>query len=343
MNDKKISFIICVNNKLYFDECLYYLEQLVVPEGYDTEVLAIADAASMTSGYNEGMKKSDAKYKIYMHQDVFIVNPQFISDMLKVFAMDDTIALMGMIGVKRLQDDANMVPHWDTGKIFHNCTPPKLEFEMDNVLYQEVEAVDGLLLATQMDTPWREDVFDGWDYYDISQCMEFLRKGRKVVVPYQKEPWVWHDNLYSKMLNYYNYTKPFMKEYSDIHNFVYEPVPENIWEFNNLKEQLRREMFDIVDSGNKEELVNIFQKPENRGYLVLKDFQILADIEYLENNNRVSNKFWLENDTSEILLKKVGEVKYALKRIEFQKKTDETLLEKYSPYVIGVIHEAYVF
>lgn len=343
MNDRKISFIICVNNELYFNECMYYLQHLIIPEGYDTEVLAITDAKSMTSGYNEGMKKSDAKYKVYMHQDVFIVNPTFISDMLRIFAMDDGIALMGMIGVKRLKDNTNMVPSWDTGKIFHNCTPSKLEFKMDNDLYQEVEAVDGLLLATQMDVSWREDVFDGWDYYDISQCMEFLRKGKKVVVPYQKEPWVWHDNLYSKMINYYKYTKLFMEEYSDIHNFVYKPVPENIWEFNNLKERLRRDMFDIIDNGNKTELVNMFQKAENRGYLVLKDFQILADIEYLENSNKAPNRFWTENDTSETLLKKVREIKYLLKRIEFHMEADETLMEKYSSYAISVVHEAYAF
>ena len=31
----------------------------------------------------------------------------------------------------------------------------------------EVEGVDGLLMATQYDIPWREDLFDGWDFYDL--------------------------------------------------------------------------------------------------------------------------------------------------------------------------------
>lgn len=343
MDNRKVAFIICTNDIEAYSECRFYLDHLVVPEGYETDVITIEDAPSMAAGYNVGMHSTDAKYKIYMHQDVLILNPMFISDMIKVFAEDQEIALMGMVGVKFLKDDGNRVPRWDTGKIFHNCTPSKLEFEMDNALYQEVEAVDGLLLATQMDTPWREDLFDGWDYYDISQCMEFLREGKKVVVPYQKEPWVWHDNSYSKMINYYKYTKLFMEEYSDIHNFVYEPAPENILEFNNLKEKCRRDMFDIVDSGNKEELVSIFRETENRGYLFLKDFQILADIEYLENNNNVPIRFWTENDTSETLMKKVRDIKYFLKRMEFHMETDEILSEKYSPYVINVVREAYAF
>lgn len=41
--------------------------------------------------------------------------------------------------------------------------------------FQEVEALDGLLIATQYDLPWREGLFQGWDIYDISQCTEFRR------------------------------------------------------------------------------------------------------------------------------------------------------------------------
>ena len=343
MNDRKVAFIICINDILAYRECKLYLDHLLVPEGFETDVISIEEAPSMAAGYNMGMQSTDAKYKVYMHQDVHIVNRTFISDMLKVFAMDETIALMGMIGAKYLHDDAKMVSHWDTGKVFHNCTPSKLEFEMHDTMYQEVEAVDGLLLATQMDTLWREDVFDGWDYYDVSQCMEFLRKGKKIVVPYQEEPWVWHDNLYSKMGDYYHYTKRFINEYSDMHDFVYIPVTENAQEFNDLKEQMRREMFYLVDNGNRTVLVDIFQNPDNRGYLALKDFQILADIEYLESQNRVQKRFWMENETAEILLQKMRKIKYLLKRKEFHIEADESALENYSPYAIGVIHDAYVF
>lgn len=345
MDDKKVAFIICVNDMLSYSECKVYLEHLVVPEGFETDVIAVEGAPSMTAGYNMGMRSTDAKYKVYMHQDVLILNLMFISDMLKVFAADPAIALMGLIGAKHLSDDAKMIAHWDTGKVFHNCTPSKLEFEMPNTLYQEVEAVDGLLLATQMDTPWREDVFDGWDYYDISQCMEFLRKQKKIVVPYQKEPWVYHDNSYSKMEDYYDYTEKFIKEYADICSFVFEPASENIREFNELKEKMRKEMFYLVDNGNRTELVNIFQNPDNRGYLVLKDFEILADIEHLEAINGVQNKFWQEEDSAKTLLEKVRKVKYLLKRVEFGMEVDESVLKTClpPPYVIDIICKAYAF
>ena len=82
MNEKKICFIICVNNDTYEQEQMRYLNRLIVPDGYEMEILSIREAKSMTSGYNEGMHASDAKYKVYMHQDVFIVNKNFIADLL---------------------------------------------------------------------------------------------------------------------------------------------------------------------------------------------------------------------------------------------------------------------
>ena len=73
MNDHKFCFIICTNNELLLGEAVLYIHSLIVPDGYSVELLTVKDAASMTSGYNEAMEASDAKYKIYMHQDVFII------------------------------------------------------------------------------------------------------------------------------------------------------------------------------------------------------------------------------------------------------------------------------
>jgi len=347
MNDKKVAFIICVNDMWAYKECKYYLDHLLIPDGYGMDVITIAEAPSMTAGYNAGMQSTDARYKVYMHQDALIVNPAFIRDMIKVFIMDKEVALMGMIGARHVADDAKMVMNWDSGKILHNCNPSRLEYEMNHMVFQEVEAVDGLLMATQSDVPWREDLFDGWDFYDISQCMEFLRRGKKVVVPYQKTPWVWHDNLYSKMGRYYDYAGVFAKEYQDIHTFVNTPVSEGIHEYHELKEKMRKEMYTLIDCGKRKELIELFRNPANRGYLHLKEFQIIADIEYLEDSNRERQRLWTESDTTVTLLGKIRKAKYLLKRAEFGVEDARSISEKvgqdYSPYALGVIQEAYVF
>jgi hypothetical protein len=47
-------------------------------------------------------------------------------------------------------------------------------------------------MATQYDLPWREDLFDGWHYYDLSQAQEFRRAGYQVGVFPQGKPWCLH-------------------------------------------------------------------------------------------------------------------------------------------------------
>ena len=79
-----------------------------------------------------------------------------------------------------------------------------------------VKAIDGFLMATSVDIPWREDIFDGWDFYDMSQSMEFRRHGYLLAVPDQKQPWCLHDDgKVLSLLNYNHYRKLFIEEYKD--------------------------------------------------------------------------------------------------------------------------------
>ena len=77
MNHKKITFILCVNDDTEFSECRFYLDRLILPEGFEKDIITIEEAPSMTAGYNAGMQSSDAKYKVYLHQDVFIIYKDF--------------------------------------------------------------------------------------------------------------------------------------------------------------------------------------------------------------------------------------------------------------------------
>ena len=85
LDAKKIAFITCVNNDWWYSECRLYLEHLTIPDGMTAEFIDVRDAESMTAGYNRAMKNSDAKYKIYLHQDTFVVNKNLIADLLKIF------------------------------------------------------------------------------------------------------------------------------------------------------------------------------------------------------------------------------------------------------------------
>lgn len=216
MNDKEICFIMCTNNQEYMEEVLFYINHLAVPEGYEISFLAVEDAKSMTAGYNEGMRASQAKYKVYLHQDTFIVYPDFLIEMIRLFQENPQIGLLGTIGIPKMPESGIM---WDGER--YGCVYDSHIYETvmkgtpvkGNKSYMEAEAVDGLLMMTQYDLPWREDLFDKWDFYDASQCMEFIRKGYKVAVPKTEKPWVVHDCGLLNMNDYDDEREKFVKEY----------------------------------------------------------------------------------------------------------------------------------
>ena len=217
VEDRKdtIAFIICVNNELYFEECKYYIEHLEIPAGYDIDVIGIWEADSMCAAYNLGMRSSDAKYKVYMHQDVFIVNINLLEDILKIFE-DKNVGMLGVVGTPNMPENGCMWNGPRVGRVYSSNVLTAKEFiasDMNERPYMEVEAVDGLFIATQYDIMWREDLFTGWDFYDVSQGEEFRRNGYKVVVPYMDKSWCIHDDGFLNLSRYDEFRKIFLKEY----------------------------------------------------------------------------------------------------------------------------------
>ncbi|MFC4182447.1 glycosyltransferase [Saccharococcus thermophilus] len=196
MNDKKIAFIYCVNNRALYEESVRYVKSLHVPEGYEIELIAIEGASSITSGYNQGMRQTNAKYKVYLHQDVFIVNKNFLYDIIALFEKYPKLGMIGVAGAKTIPKNGIW---WEStqrfGKVYdsHTGEMKLLSFKDTELDYEPVQAIDGLIMITQYDIPWREDLFTGWHFYDLSQCQEFLLTGYDVGVVCQNEPWCVHD------------------------------------------------------------------------------------------------------------------------------------------------------
>lgn len=218
MNDLcKISFIFCVNDEDLFTESVRYLNSLAVPDGYHIEILPVTGASSITSGYNFAMNNTDAKYKVYLHQDVFIVNRNFIIDMISIFENHPRVGMLGVIGSKNVPLNAIW---WESkqcyGKIIENHTGimQPLNFGEPQNNYERVMGLDGCILMTQYDVPWREDLFDGWHFYDMSHCAEMKRAGYEVGIPKQQEPWVVHDcGIVNVRNGYETHRNKYLKEY----------------------------------------------------------------------------------------------------------------------------------
>lgn len=220
MDQYKLCFISCVNDEELYEESVRYINSLHVPEGIVIEFVSIRNACSMTEGYNRGMKMSDAKYKIYLHQDVFLINKKFITEILDLFHSHPNVGMLGVIGAKQIPPSGVW---WEAkeqyGAVIENSFNSKMRIlspgEVTNDI-EIVEGIDGLIMITQYDLPWREDIFDGWHFYDISQCMEFINAGFRVGIPRQDQPWSIHDCGVPSTESYDVYQQIFLDYYGVI-------------------------------------------------------------------------------------------------------------------------------
>ena len=217
MPEESICFITCVNDEKIYGESRLYAEHLHTD--LPVEFIPVRGASSMAAGYNWAMRQSRARYKIYLHQDVLIVEKNCIKMLCELFLKYRQLAMLGVIGAETLPPSGVW---WGSGKnygrVLHAAEPESISPSVCLPVneWKAVEALDGLFLATQRDLPWREDLFDGWHFYDVSQCMEFKRQGYQTAIPEQTSDWCLHLTRQKPLdASYWKYQQIFLREYED--------------------------------------------------------------------------------------------------------------------------------
>lgn len=342
MDNNQIAFIICVNDDFEYAECQYYLSKLKVPDGFSMDVITIREASSMAEGYNAGMQSSNAKYKVYMHQDTFIINENFIQDILEGFSEDDKVGLMGVVGCRMLPENAVAVSAWDTGKVYHNFG---VFCGYQNEKNIEVDAVDGLMMVTQYDIPWREDLFTQWDYYDISQCYEFRRAGYKTVVPCQKDCWCYHDNKRSLISSYMKCRDIFVREYQD---FFSIDIPigihaEECIASDQMNVEMKENVAKLIDLGKMDEVKMFLSKEESNSFSLLEDYRIIKNVLDMEQDQNSQMHFYHNTMNHSRLMEHFKALRHYLKRLEYGKTDFDLVLFRntYSLYASMIIAKNY--
>lgn len=260
----KMDFIICYNSILYKDECIAYIDALNVPENVEIGVITVEQAESLAAGYNQAMRASDAKYKVYMHQDVFILNSNFISDVIELFVQNPEYGMFGVVGTDRKILNGCYWNEWDCGWSYVS-TPlhvaNKLFRAVDKVT--PVEAIDGMIMITQFDLPWREDVFDGFHLYDISQSEEMKRAGYRIGVVPQESPWCLHDCGCNSFGDYDLYRERFCECYFQ-EGYRYEKLPEQekYREMGIIAQKFLGAMIQYFNDENWDQVAGLFQQYE---------------------------------------------------------------------------------
>ena len=208
---QEVCFITCTNDKRQYRQCSDYIRKLKVPEGYRVRLLPIYNATGMAAGYNRAMYESRAKYKIYLHQDVFIINQNIIYDCIELFLQNPKLGMLGVVGCKKLSKSGVW---WESDSLYGMVGDGKkdIKFLAPTQSYESVMAIDGLLMITQYDIMWNERIFTGWHFYDTSQSLEFIRANYEVGIPFQVDSWCVHKSGQSSRRQYNRYKRR-LKEY----------------------------------------------------------------------------------------------------------------------------------
>ena len=328
VDEYKIAFIICVNNELYFEECQFYINRLAIPKRYNIDIIAIREADSMCAAYNAGMQSSDAKYKIYMHQDVMIREVNFLKKIIDLFKKNKNVGMIGMIGGTQMPKSGVIYRAWNVGMV--DCRDPDMAYFMAGAKDMPktdtiVEAVDGLLMATQYDLPWREDLFTHFDFYDVSQSFEMRKAGYQILVPYQEIPWVIHDSGFAKLTFYDEERKKCLKEYPEFlyANGGFEFIYDKEW--NELSDLLTEQLKSMIEEGQWEQIKLIIEsyRINGRKSSDLEIISIFSDIYQKEKKEKIRTSFFEGCSDYCDIYDKYVRIKFNLRRIELNKPEQE--------------------
>ncbi len=321
MNNKKMVFIIAVNNELYYEECKWYIDRLTIPKDFEIDILAIYEASSMTEAYNAAMYSSDAKYKVYLHQDVFIINKNFIVDIIKVFELDEELGMLGVIGGNYLPESGVMYDAWNCGRTVtcdYSLSVDATYFQKKP--YTRVDAIDGMLMVTQYDIPWREDILKQWHYYDISQSFEFIRAGYKLCIPYQDRPWSIHDSGTNDLTQYDNNRRIMFDEYTEFFKGKVEDYPFDYnYELQELSKYIYMQVKSLVNNGTYEEASQILNEVKDNGMSknlpLLKHLLSIYQLE--KSNSNIEKTIFDKGFNVDELLYRYMVIKFYLRRLEY--------------------------
>ncbi|HEX3047072.1 MAG TPA: glycosyltransferase family protein [Bacillota bacterium] len=188
---------------------------LRVPPGYHLDKVIVRGILSVAQGYNLAMGQTAARYKIYLQEGAAIVYQDFLEEVLGLFLKYSELGLLGVMGAKRLPPNGVW---WEARETYGQMDYRGNLIQGSQAImsdYAEVQAIDGIMMATQYDLPWREDLFSSRYFYDIAQSLEFTKAGYTVGVAKQKAPWLARI-MTDDLILYQQYRRVFVKEYGSV-------------------------------------------------------------------------------------------------------------------------------
>lgn len=187
--NNSIFFIIIGDDERITSENVQYLNQLILPNEMNAEYCIVK---KNEDAFRIGQSESDAKYKVYLDQNSYIIDKNFILKIVNIFEKDENIKMAGVRGYKK------------------NACSEKIEIIGNNLAMKyedgggikevnegmeygviEVQAVDSHLFVTSQDMEWGDKSLKN---QIIERAILTHHLGYKTIVIRENIPMVLFDN-----------------------------------------------------------------------------------------------------------------------------------------------------
>ena len=191
VNEKKIAVLVRKSHEAQYAVCMESLQAMKWPAGYEVEVFALEAEKPYAAEANAVLAKTDAKYKIYINDDLCLVSPQAVEELLDIFR-DETVGMVGFLGSRSLPVSGNLLESaYKWGAVYVPMENDLTETRFGEATEGESAVVRFLapsFFATQADLSWNEAY--GKQYYAVlAHCQAFEGEGRRIVVPLPQNIW----------------------------------------------------------------------------------------------------------------------------------------------------------
>jgi len=165
------------------------LTALRVPEGMEIQLLSVpASETNLAKAFQQAMEQSDARYKVYISANIEILENDILPRMIEAFQQHPNIGLLGLSGTKRvLTSGITYTSPQRIGIALDEASRP-LAGRTAKRPCEDVQVLDGYLLATQQDVAWRKDIVHGSLFLGAAASVEHRRAGYDVAVLAEAAP-----------------------------------------------------------------------------------------------------------------------------------------------------------
>jgi len=187
-----ISVIVCSKQPPRWDNHKRNVHKTI---GFPYEYIRINNADGnygICAAYNEGVSQAKGDVLVFVHEDVFFMEPGWGHILIQKFKQNNTLGLVGVAGTQYLLHDH---PAWLAagqpfirGRVVHQTNGGQsyylTVFSWDQS-DAEVVAVDGLFFAVKRELfetiRFDDKTFDKFHFYDLDICMQ-IRRSHKILV-----------------------------------------------------------------------------------------------------------------------------------------------------------------